>query len=196
MKRMKLINKLCFALLVANVWPTFSFAQDISIKMHEIPKGSWFLMSDAGGPAMHLFLGKNGRFYIYDFVPGKDPSGQRLFRDFRDVNGNNVKRSFSDGREVTYKPHNCQRVVGTCTYTERGTDNAGKPYSTTMKRENTPKGNGFAFVVHAIADDGTRIPVRSGVVKSLDQMGMVERGRMKTHAIGKTIYHKKLQSSW
>ena len=176
--------------------PTLAAAQDISIKMKEIAPGSWFLMEEGGKPAMHVFRGKRGQRFIYDYVPGSEPNGKRAFRDYRDASGNNTKRVFSNGRVVTYVPHNCQRVVGQCSFVERGRKEDGLPYSTKMVRVNTPSGTGFSFKQVAIAESGKQISVRSGSVRELDKMGMLRRGEMTEHATGATRKYRKVKASW
>ncbi len=185
----------CFASIAFAVFPAMVLAQDISIKMDQIPAGSWFLMDSGGKATTHVFRGKQGRYYVYDVVPGKDPNGERHSRDFRDASGNNIKREFGIS-VVKYTPHNCQRVIGQCSFVESGKKADGTPYKTDMVRVNTLKGKGFTYYQVAIAEDGTQIPVRSGQVQELDQMGMLVRGKSKRHTDGRTTNHKKRAASW
>ena len=184
------------ATCVLTLLPSLALAQDISIRMADIPAGSWYMMDDAGRDTTHVFRGKKGRHYIYEMVSGKTTSGQVIFTDLRDASGNNVKRTFANGNVLTFKPHNCQRVVGQCSFTESGRKADGSKYVTKMVRVNTPKGKGFTFKQVAIASDGTQLPVRSGQIKALDKMGMLVRAKMTTHADNKTRSYKKRKASW
>lgn len=175
--------------------PALAWGQDISIKMEQIPKGSWFLMDENGQDAMHVFRGKQGRHYIYDYVPGRNPNAAQHFRDLRDAQGNVVKRTYADGRVVTNTPHNCQRVIGQCAFVESG-DNNGQRYETKMVRVNTPTGKGFSFKQVAISKDGTQHHVRSGVVRSLDGRGMLIRANMKTSSSKQNRVFRKISASW
>lgn len=184
------------ATCVLTLLPSLAVAQDISIRMAEIPAGSWLVMNEAGRDTSHVFRGKKGRYYVYEMVPGANPNGEVAFTDLRDASGNNVKRTFANGNVVTYKPHNCQRVVGQCSFTESGRKGDGSKYSTKMVRVNTPKGKGFTFNQVAIAADGTQVPIRSGQVKELDKMGALVRAKMTTHSDKKTRSYKKRKASW
>ena len=171
-------------------------AQDISIKMKEIPAGSWYLADSGNGSVIHVFGGKTGKHYIYDVIRGKDPNGPRVYRDLRDASGNTTKRVYAGGRTVTFTPHSCRRVVGQCSFVERGEKFDGTSYKTKMVRVNTPKGRGYTIYQVAIADNGEQIPIRSGSAQSLDSKGMVVKGRLKSLTTGQSENFRKLRASW
>jgi len=146
--------------------------------MNEIGSGSYVVLRTGSNFATHIFIGKSGKHYIVDVVPGRDPNAQDgRSRYYRDANGQSVKWVLPNGNEVTYSPHNCQRTIGVCNYVERGRAN-GKPYRTNMTRTNTPTANGLKFVKAAVFPDGSEHVIMSGSVV-LDQYGKIKRATRK-----------------
>jgi len=153
---------------------TFTSAQDISIRMKDIGAGSYVVLRSGNDAFSHIFVGKHGKHYIYDVVPGRDPNAQQgRSRYYRDAKGQSTKWVLPDGKEVTYSPHNCQRTIGVCTFVERGIAD-GKPYITKMIRTNTPTTNGFQFEQVAVATNGTEHQIMSGTV-TFDEYGMIKK---------------------
>ena len=188
--------RLFLCALAVLVVPSVSLSADISIKMSEIPAGSWFLMKSNAGESMHVFRGKKGRYYIYDFVPGTDPNAPRHFRDLRTADGNTVKRILLGGNTLEFTPHNCRRVVGRCEYTETGLDKNGAKYRTKMVRINSPSGKGFTYEQFAVADTGEQVPIQKGKVAGLDSKGMLLSASMTRASDGRSLKFKKLRASW
>ena len=187
--------KYFFVWLIA-IAPTLVSGQDISIKMKEIPSGSWFVMKEGKKTTISVFRGQQGKLFVYDHITGTDPNAKRNFRDLRDAQGNQIERRFINGRIVKFKPHNCQRIVGVCDFVESGTDNNGNAYQTQMRRTNTPTRKGFKFEQVAIRSDGGQVHIRSGTVNALDSKGMLERATQKIGPDKKTTRYSKIKASW
>lgn len=187
--------KYFFVWLIAMA-PTLVIGQDISIKMKEIPSGSWIVMKEGDKTTITVFRGQQGQLFVYDHITGTDPNAKRNFRDLRDAQGNQIERRFINGRIVKFRPHNCQRTVGECAFVESGADNSGTAYQTQMRRINTPTRNGFKFEQFAIGSDGNQVHIRSGTVNGLDAKGMIERATQKFGPDKKTTRFSKIKASW
>jgi len=168
-----------------------AFAQDIRVKMDQIPSGSWVASKLADKISIQVFRGKQGNGYIVDFVPGNNPNSRRTARDVRDKNGNVLRRTEANGRITTYRPHNCQRVVGRCSFVQKT-----GAQTVSMERVTTLKGSGFDFEQNAVFSDGAMVHVQSGKIKSLDEFGIVERASGTQGVNRKKFSTRKIKASW
>lgn len=186
-----LMKKFGIFALSLTLLSTPALAQDISVKMAQIPAGSWLLSKAGKHTTIQVFRGKQGRSYVVDFVQGKDPNAPRSARDLRDEEGNVLKRTNANGEVTTYRPHNCQRTIGRCEFVQKTGNKTAK-----MVRVNTPKGKGFTFEQTAIWPDGNTFHVQSGTVKSLDKFGVVERASGQQLNERKKFSTRKVKASW
>lgn len=145
-------------------------AQDISTKLNKITPGSYVVYKVGQKTATHAFAGKFGRYYLVEVCEGAGTGGKLIRRDHRSASGEQVKKVFADGKVISFKPHNCQRVVGECRYTEIGPN-----YQTKMLRINTPTKSGLSFKQYALSEGGEMILIYEGST-TLDPMGNVKSG--------------------
>ncbi|MDO6800730.1 hypothetical protein [Shimia thalassica] len=170
---MKSLYALAFSLLASG-----AAAQDIGLKMPEIGQGSYATYKVGKATYTHVFAGKSGKYFVYDVVPGDDPEGMEgRSRYFRDGNGQTVKWVTAGGDTVTFTPHNCQRTVGACEFTEEGVSE-GEPYKTRMIRTNTPTSKGFDFEQVGFGPDGKEFRLMGGSVE-LDDYGLMRRATVR-----------------
>ncbi|GAB5449511.1 hypothetical protein [Gymnodinialimonas sp.] len=126
-------------------------AQDIAIPVGQIGEGSVVTVRNSQGAVYtHLMLGINTPgLFVYETYNGAQPSGQLLFTDYTDHDGNLMRRVRPNVGTDTWTPHRCNRTMGRCTYTEvlaNGTRSE-------LIRTTTPIPGGFAFT---ITDTGGR----------------------------------------
>ncbi|WP_204114425.1 hypothetical protein [Shimia biformata] len=117
-------------------------AQDIRWRSEIATPGDYVTIDQSqGGRIHHVFRGKSGRSFVIDSYRGKSPEGTPEFTTYADKNGNYLRWVRRDGYEIRYKPHDCTRTLGQCTYTEIHSD--GKKNKRTRVTEATR--DGFSF---------------------------------------------------
>lgn len=145
--------------------------QDIAIKFSEIEAGSSVTYrTRTGEQRTHFFEGptEDGYAVSYWNGPSKGKRDTLFGTGYFNKTGQMIRLQRADGRVVTYAPHNCFRVVGTCSYTALRSDGQ----SSTFENLITPMPIGFFFRQHRIVGD-EKILWSEGSV-TLDDMGMMK----------------------
>ncbi|MEL6751555.1 MAG: hypothetical protein AAFO70_05705 [Pseudomonadota bacterium] len=164
---MRMLTALCFVLicLPAN-------AQDSRIKIADIAKGSsvTFLMSN-NIRTTHHFEGPVDEGYLVTFWKGrgKGLDGGIMANGIFNADGRMVRYSPARGTPVTYTPHNCLRVVGTCRYTATSKEGRTRRFGRTWTPE---KNGGYKFRFFEIKGDVEA--TLASVQVTLDDMGMMQ----------------------
>jgi hypothetical protein len=70
------------------------------------------------GRISHVFQGHSEGGYLLESFRTADLSGVPEFWTIVDDAGNYLSWMHQDGFGITYQPHNCQRTLGECSYTE------------------------------------------------------------------------------
>lgn len=151
-------------------------AEDYRIKIAEIAKGSsvTYMMTNHIRQTYH-FEGPVAGGYEVSFWKGRGKgldagiTGIALFNS----DGRMLRYTQSGGKPVRYKPHNCFRVVGTCTYTATRADGRTRE----MGRRLVPTETGFEFEAFEITESGEKL--LDGGHVTLDHMGMMQTLTMK-----------------
>ncbi|WP_316014011.1 hypothetical protein [Roseobacter sp. HKCCA0434] len=138
---------------------------DIAIRFDEMGAGSTIVVAMNEDIVTHHLLGRQGDHYALVIHEGEGTDGPITTRTLRTADGNTVRTEFSDGTVVNYSPHNCQRVIGRCTYTEIRPD-----VSYRMVQINTPTETGFE-VERRVILPGRVMTVRTGEARDLDRYG-------------------------
>lgn len=191
------MTRLIFSFWLMFLVPVHASAQDIGVKLSEMPIGSWWVTKSGSATTMQILKKRQGNKFTVDFVDPKNPNGPRSARDVRDANGNVLKRVEKSGLTTVYRPHNCQRVIGRCEFTTKqsGSGATRQGQTAQMVRTTKTKGNGFTFE-QVIVTEGKGLHVQSGTVVSLDRFGIVERAKGKSGFKKKRFSTRKIKSSW
>ena len=146
-------------------------AEDYRIKITEIAKGSSVTyMTTHDGLSTHHFEGAVDGGYEVSFWKGhgKGVGGGVVGIGLFDSDGRTLSYTKTGGKPVRYTPHNCLRVVGTCTYTATRADGSVRK----MGRRLKPTASGFSFEVFRVTENGELMLDRGHV--TLDEMGMMK----------------------
>ncbi len=159
------------AALTAILLASPAIAEDYRIKVTEIAKGSsvTFLMGN-GGRQTHHFEGPVSGGYEVTFWNGhgKGTGGGIEGRLIYNADGRALSFARTGGKVIKFEPHNCFRVVGLCTYTERRSDGRTRK----LGRRLEPDGNGFAFEYFQIYGEIEKLLAKGRT--NIDAMGMIE----------------------
>lgn len=102
-------------------------AQDISWKLPSMKPGDYVSVRqvEKGNRRTqhHLLRGKSGRTFIIDTYEGKKPQGKPISTTTVDKDGNYLSWQNQHGYSIKYKPHDCTRTLGRCTYTQVDSNN-------------------------------------------------------------------------
>lgn len=146
-------------------------AEDYRIKITEIAKGSSVTyLTTNHGHRTHHFEGPVEGGYEVSYWKGRGKgqgagiAGIGLF----DSDGRMLRYTQAGGKPESYTPHNCFRVVGTCSYTVTRSDGS----TSKIRRRLEPTENGFEFEVFRETENGEEMMDRGHV--TLDEMGMMK----------------------
>ncbi|WP_209079553.1 hypothetical protein [Shimia sp. R9_3] len=130
-------------LLVAfSLMATSASAQDIRWKSEKATPGDYVSVEQSkGGLIHHVYAGRKGKDFVLKSYRGAQPAGEPVFVTYLDKDGNYRKWVRADGFEIKYRPHDCTRTLGQCTYKEVHSD--GRRKKRTRVTEATK--NGLAF---------------------------------------------------
>lgn len=180
--------KTIFAFLVAVILQAAAVdAQDISIKMQEITRGSTVTIRNSDGKVYtHQHLGKIRGVYAFRTFSGRRAKGHPLGTYFTNVRGELMRAEDRNGAVTKWEPHKCMRTLGQCRYTRI------LPDGTRQKRTRITEAteDGFRY---AIYEDSGEL-VLSGWAK-IDQFGWSVRGAYKPNG-GKRISLRMLASDY
>jgi hypothetical protein len=116
MKMNKVIATSIAMLLAA---PIIANAQSVGIKFNEMPVGTKVFYSDYEGDHWtETFTGRTGKFYVLKRVHAKNKYGSS--KRYYNSAGHQVKTIFSSGGRITYGPHSCRRIIGSCVENYKG----------------------------------------------------------------------------
>ena len=148
-----------------------------------------------GVEQLTIFRGRTGAGFVVEMYKGKTQDSGLLATDIRDGAGNVLKRTAASGLINTFRPHNCQRVVGRCEYTHDSSTLDTPPAK--MIRETRPKSRGFEFSLHWAHPNGGLTHVSSGSVSRLDPLGFTVRAKGRNGPKKRDAFSlKKLRASW
>lgn len=120
-------------------------AQDIRWKPELAKPGDYVVIDQGGnGKYAHVFRGKVGKYYVIESYKGGKISGKSAFKTSLDRDGNYVKFVYADGATYRYQPHDCRRVVGTCSFTEISPDGTRRKQTHVAKAT----AEGFEFQIY------------------------------------------------
>ncbi len=181
--------KTAAALVAALLIGTPVAAQDITAKLAELAPNSKLVLKSGTSHYTHVFLGRGADGFDHKVVSGSDPDGPlTLFTYVRDEAGQLIASENRDGRRTTYTPHNCQRTLGTCRFSQE-TDGVTRE----MERNTVRTASGIAYEQSEIKGD-ERILLFTGE-ETHDSLGMVETSSRRLES-GRTRSFTRVSASW
>lgn len=131
-----------FFLMAFVLTATSVSAQDIRWKSEKTTPGDYVSVEQSqGGLIHHVYAGRKGKDFVLNSYRGAKPAGEPVFVTYLDRDGNYRKWVRADGFTVKYRPHDCTRTLGKCTYKEIHSDGTRK----TRTRVTEATKNGMAF---------------------------------------------------
>jgi len=130
------------AIALASLMGTSANAQDIRWQSEKMTPGAYVSINQSQGEMIHhVYTGRRGKAFVLTSYRGAKPGGTPAFETHLDKDGNYVRWVRPDGFEIRYRPHDCTRTLGQCSYKEIHSDGTRK--QRTRVTEATKKGLAF-----------------------------------------------------
>lgn len=180
----------CTAILTTLLVASAGYAADPSLHHDHIPIGATIdnIHNDHVRETL-VYLGPRDGSFVFIIKRGSTygRSGSTIFHD---AQGNTHKVVHANGGVVTYTPHNCVRVLGTCRYSVTYANGNMQQFQRTTQAE----GDNFVAELVLVRGDGALVP-RATARFTLHEDGVVEWSQTVTPT-GRVLPRWTTRRSW
>lgn len=114
------------------VFGTAASAQSLGVRLAEMPVGTKIYYEDYDGDSyVDEFKGRRGKYYVFRRSFSKENFS---YRRYYTLDGHYAKATGNSNYSITYSPHDCEQILGSCSYTVRGSRTGSGKYMATLKK--------------------------------------------------------------